>query len=152
MGGAESATRGELGFDPFPLRVLCGALGGTQAGFPDWWSIMLCIFDFDPSLRACESTFPGAMSLETVGLSGCPRYFDRMPRADAKLLAIDDDISLDVDRRWLERPGMCEALVLLPCEPSAVASFSDKAPFSSLASVGWGGASGGSWSSSARRL
>lgn len=138
--------------DPRPLRVLCGALGGTQPGFPDWCSMMLCIFDFDPSLLACESTFPGAISLETVGLSGWPRYLDRMPRAEAKLLAIDDDISLEVDLRWLERPGMCEALVLLPCEPSVAASFSDNVPFSSLPSVGSVGASDGSWSSSARRL
>jgi len=31
--------------------------------------------------------------LDTLGFKGWPRYLDRMPLADARLLAIEDDIS-----------------------------------------------------------
>ena len=50
---------------------------------------MFCIFDRDPVFREPASTFPGASVLETLGLSGWLRYLERMPRAEARLLAIE---------------------------------------------------------------
>ncbi len=48
--------------------------------------------------------------METLGLSGWPRYLDRIPLAEARLLAIDDDISRVAIRRCWARPGNCAPL------------------------------------------
>lgn len=70
---------------------------------------MFCILDCDPELEPvlldAVSTFPGTSVLERLGLRGSERYFDRMPRADAKLLAIEAPSSRDGYRCCFGRVG-----------------------------------------------
>jgi hypothetical protein len=76
---------------------------------------MFCIFVLDPSRRECGSRLPGAWSLDTLGVKGVPLYFDLMPLAEARLLAIEDDIS----RRCWDRVGFDPVLaVLTSLDPS----------------------------------
>ncbi len=75
--------------------------GGTQLGFRDGSD---GFFFTDPSLRGCTSRLPGAWSLDMLGVSGCVLYLALMPRADAKLFAIEDD-RLRPGYRWCDRVG-----------------------------------------------
>src|SRR6478735_6267568 len=72
--------------------------------------MIVCILALVP--RGCEaaSRFPGAWSLETLGARGWPLYFDRMPRAVAKLLAIEEDISRGAYLRWVGGDSFFDAV------------------------------------------
>lgn len=87
--------------------VCAGACtGGTQLGFC-LLSSMFCILAFDPSLRDIVSKFPGAWSFDTLGATGAPRREPRIPLAEARLLAMDEDSSrVGGWRRWGVNPGI----------------------------------------------
>ncbi len=80
---------GESGFS--------GAAGGTQLGWREASGASDSLVLDDASFRGWTSRLPGAWSFETLGLSGWPRYLEALiPRADAKLLAMEEDRSRPV--------------------------------------------------------
>lgn len=75
--------------------------------------------------------------METLGLRGWPLYLNRMPRAEARLLAMDDVSSREDGRRWPRSDGTCGRGFAAGCSvfegsPVAEASFGSLGCFSSV--------------------
>ncbi len=117
----------------------------------------------DPSLRGWTSRLPGAWSLDTLGVSGWALYLALMPRADARLFAMDDERLRPGYRCWGSEGGGFAVVdfvdvgdvgsfgggVEVASFPCSWASFSSSGVSSVLA---WRGRPMGSLSSSDRRL
>jgi hypothetical protein len=82
----------------------CVGCGGTQLGLGALCSGMLGTLDRTvESLR--PSTLLGVCERDRLGERGCRVWFDRMPLADARLLAMEEDKSRGGRRRGFERLG-----------------------------------------------
>jgi hypothetical protein len=93
----------------------CVGIGGTQLGF------LSGDVDWRPFLRIGTSRLPGACCVLILGESARRLFEDLIPRADAKLLAIEELISRGGIRRGIWRvDGVAGVRRGLACAPSFV--------------------------------